>query len=620
MWIQKKWLEELRTSFDLVHQQEEAQERYAEILAEYLPEPTQSAVAEAVALTIAWRRNSELAARSQNDGSDDELVVRWLSEVDLDAKDVGLLTEVFPFFDKDPKAAVRAAYRTLQYDFFRWLSAELRALRNATAGKLKEFERKLLLPIPWETWLAEHLVDSLGLETEYLNTRRSSRRQYQEELLGVPPLKPLHSFQMASKELLQQSKKANSVILTLPTGAGKTRIACEYLVERMMKRELNRVLWVANRDELCEQAVQSFKRVWMERWREHPEGEKDELPDRLKVLRVWGGNGSKFKDADLDGGGHTLVVGSIQTLEHSGSTIQETYKALFERAELLVVDECHHAVSDTFTSLLSKWKEKSANGKFLGLTATPFRNSRESTEELFRVLGNPKVVTTVIDGQELREIELHKELTERGLLAEIEDAPPFGIHYVLTEDDLDEFKDLDTGVMKEVADGLYPAYLSESGTSDSRFSPEEIIKGLNPKDDKALVFCPTVDYARRLAFAINRDTETNIRASFIDSETPARQRRRILKSFHEGEIHALCNYGILTTGFDEPRINHLFILRPTRSPVLYSQMLGRGLRGEKNGGTKSCTIYDVKFEAEKFPSGQPVMNLELHRKMMSEKE
>jgi len=56
----------------------------------------------------------------------------------------------------------------------------------------------------------------------------------------------------------------------------------------------------------------------------------------------------------------------------------------------------------------------------------------------------------------------------------------------------------------------------------------------------------------------------------------------------------LINYGILSTGFDAPNIGAVIITRPTSSMVLYSQMIGRGLRGPKVGGREECLLIDVK--------------------------
>ena len=55
----------------------------------------------------------------------------------------------------------------------------------------------------------------------------------------------------------------------------------------------------------------------------------------------------------------------------------------------------------------------------------------------------------------------------------------------------------------------------------------------------------------------------------------------------------MCNYGVLSTGFDDPQIDVVFMARPTNSIVLYSQIIGRGLRGPVIGGTDYCEIYTV---------------------------
>ena len=70
-------------------------------------------------------------------------------------------------------------------------------------------------------------------------------------------------------------------------------------------------------------------------------------------------------------------------------------------------------------------------------------------------------------------------------------------------------------------------------------------------------------------------------------------RFRAIESFKGGNCGVLVNFGILTTGFDAPNIGAVFITRPTNSIILYSQMLGRGLRGPKVGGMKKCIVYDV---------------------------
>lgn len=67
----------------------------------------------------------------------------------------------------------------------------------------------------------------------------------------------------------------------------------------------------------------------------------------------------------------------------------------------------------------------------------------------------------------------------------------------------------------------------------------------------------------------------------------------------------LCNHSVLTTGFDAPRTDMVLIARQVFSPVRYMQMVGRGLRGEKNGGTASCRIVTVVDNLGRFADRHP---------------
>jgi len=84
-----------------------------------------------------------------------------------------------------------------------------------------------------------------------------------------------------------------------------------------------------------------------------------------------------------------------------------------------------------------------------------------------------------------------------------------------------------------------------------------------------------------------------VSSASVTSDMNKLTRFRAIESFKRGKCSVLVNYGILTTGFDAPNIDALFITRPTSSIILYSQMLGRGLRGPKVGGNENCILYDV---------------------------
>jgi DNA repair protein RadD len=83
-------------------------------------------------------------------------------------------------------------------------------------------------------------------------------------------------------------------------------------------------------------------------------------------------------------------------------------------------------------------------------------------------------------------------------------------------------------------------------------------------------------------------------AALVTGETPQGERVATIERFRKGRVKYLCNVGVLTTGFDAPATDVVCIARPTASTVFYEQMVGRGLRGPLNGGTKECLVIDVQ--------------------------
>ena len=79
----------------------------------------------------------------------------------------------------------------------------------------------------------------------------------------------------------------------------------------------------------------------------------------------------------------------------------------------------------------------------------------------------------------------------------------------------------------------------------------------------------------------------------IDASTVTEFRRESIQKFKNSEIQILFNNQVFATGFDAPSVEVLFIARPTKSPVLLLQMIGRGMRGPKMGGTTSFELYEM---------------------------
>jgi superfamily II DNA or RNA helicase len=79
-------------------------------------------------------------------------------------------------------------------------------------------------------------------------------------------------------------------------------------------------------------------------------------------------------------------------------------------------------------------------------------------------------------------------------------------------------------------------------------------------------------------------------------------RKQAIQQFknRENELNVLINYEVLTTGFDATNIRCVFITKPTQSVVLYSQMIGRGLRGPMMGGNETCLLVDIEDNLKKY--------------------
>ena len=109
---------------------------------------------------------------------------------------------------------------------------------------------------------------------------------------------------------------------------------------------------------------------------------------------------------------------------------------------------------------------------------------------------------------------------------------------------------------------------------------------------RTIVFCPSVESA----LECNRLLQTKgVAASVITADTPNDQRRDIIENFKSDDRKhmVMFNYGVLTAGFDAPRTRCVIIARPTTSLVLYSQMVGRALRGPRAGGNATAEVFTV---------------------------
>ena len=431
---------------------------------------------------------------------------------------------------------------------------------------------------------ALRFVREIGVADSFAGTPSASAPQDTEWVSGRVTLPELADFQ---KEVLQRCSNHLSTtgrcIMTLPTGAGKTRTAVELLLADFRNDSAPQTcIWVAHTQELLEQAVESVRQVW---------SASANLPT-LRIDRRFA-NHSRGDGADeemLSSGldNCQLVVTTPQRilndLERWETDRPELLETWVENVSLVVIDEAHRAAAPQYKKLLNALL-KFTEIRLLGLTATPFRKEylqglpELGTLELYDIFRNVAEPIATL-GQDARQ-----RLQERKVLAYPHEKP------IQTGEKLG-------GSL--VSSGAVPTLheieaMDQTLASDADHTQRrsKVFMGLLDvaKDPTAriLYFGPSVEDAEVISFMLR---SKGITAGFVSGTTRSSERRRLISQFRSGELQALCNCEVLTTGFDSPQVSHVVIARPTVSHVLFEQMVGRGLRGPAFGGTETCQVIN----------------------------
>lgn len=320
-------------------------------------------------------------------------------------------------------------------------------------------------------------------------------------------------------------------LLVAATGTGKTVMAAlDY--QRLRKRlPRARLLFVAHRKEILEQSLATFRHAL----RDAAFGE------------IWAG------------GAHPAtfehVFASIQSLTSNG--LETLAPDCFD---VVIIDEFHHAAARTYTALL----ERLAPRELLGLTATPERGDSEPILHWF-------------DDRIAAELRLWDAIEQQHLA-------PFAYHGISDGTDL-------TRVTWKRGRGYDPTELSNVLTGDDALA-RLIISAVNrvvpnPESMRALGFCVSVAHAEFMAAQFNK---ADLRSIAVSAATAAEQRRAALHELANGRLRVVFSVDLFNEGIDVPSVDTLLLMRPTDSPTLFLQQLGRGLRRED--GKQLCTVLD----------------------------
>ena len=413
------------------------------------------------------------------------------------------------------------------------------------------------------------------LPEQFVPQERIEYPNYEVVLSSESPYKVLKDYQasICYRALRNLQYRNKRFILQMPTGSGKTRTAMEIISDCFIKNtEGCLVFWLVYSEELCEQAVECFIDIWKHVGNKH-----------VKLVRAWGRNMLSLTEEDH----FAFVVGGFQKLFNQLQSSPKLFEGLRDKTYLIVVDEAHRVLAPTYKVVTDSLF--GMNCRLIGLTATPGRRFDDELENrrLSEYFNEEK-----IDIETPADQTVFAYLKSKGIMANVNYAP-------LVTSPSFQLTQKDVKYLEENFD-FPPTFVKRIGEDETRNF--EIIKELISKlktHHKALFFGCSVEHSKFICSMLNY---LGINAAHIDGSTNRGARQSILKEFKNGELQIICNFGILSTGFDAPKTDLVFIARPTQSIVLYSQMIGRGLRGKEVGGTEFCTIVTVKDNISGLPS------------------
>jgi superfamily II DNA or RNA helicase len=362
--------------------------------------------------------------------------------------------------------------------------------------------------------------------------------------------------------LAQEPRRA---LLHMPTGSGKTRTAMNVVANYLRERDKGVVVWLAHSEELCEQAWDEFKKAW------------GALGIRsVPLIRYWGPYEEDLRNVH-DG----VIIAGLKKAYSRLLNDDGQFRALSTRDPLVVMDEAHQAIAPTYQLIIDQLLRPLSEAQLLGLSATPGRtwNDPDADRKLSEFFATRKV-TLKVDGYD----NPVSYLISNGYLAE----PKFqqievASNFALTQEEQDRIRETFE---------LPSSVLDRLGDDDQRnllivHHAEQLLA----RHKRVILFAASVRQSDLLSAVLSA---RGYWAASITSKSP-NGRSESIAAFKDDEDRPkiLCNFGVLTTGFDAPRTSAALIARPTLSLVLYSQMVGRAMRGKVAGGNETCEILTV---------------------------
>jgi ATP-dependent helicase IRC3 len=276
----------------------------------------------------------------------------------------------------------------------------------------------------------------------------------------------------------------------------------------------------------------------------------------------------EIEQAERKAGKVDVVVASVATLGRNGIPRIEEYPKDYFKS--IVIDEAHHAAAPTYRRIVDYFSPDF----LLGVTATPQRSDSTRLIDVFQEIVYYKSIQDLIEDKwlcplvgfrvesntDISQVQITNGDYAQGQLEDIIDTPERNAHIVAAYRDL-------------------------------------------APDKKAIVFASGVKHAEHLALSFR---QASVETAVIIGTTPREEREEILAHFATGKISVIVNVGVLTEGFDEPSVQAIILAKPTRSALLYTQIVGRGTRLHES--KEHCIIIDIADTTKgKKPIGLPTL-------------
>lgn len=366
----------------------------------------------------------------------------------------------------------------------------------------------------------------------------------------------LREYQQRAINMLWQWFEKNPTgnpCLVLPTGAGKSHINAAICKQVLQEWPDTNILMLTHVKELIEQnALKMY-----EHWPNAPMG--------IYSASV----GQKILGEPITFAGIQSIAKRVDDVGH---------------VDLILIDECHlvgHKDGGNYRTFIAALKKINPELRVIGMTATPYRLGHGLITDkpaIFDDLIQPVSIEELVFGGFLSVLRSKITSTRYDLSA----VKTRGGEYIESE-------------MQAAVD-----------TDDQNNNVVDEVISIAGDRKSWLFFCSGVNHARHICDILNA---RGIAADCVTGDTPKAEREKIISRFRSGELRALTNANVLTTGFDYPDIDLIAMLRPTKSPSLYVQMAGRGMRLKSH--TDHCLVLDFARVVEEHG---PITNVQPPKK------